>query len=453
MRNFLSTIKNQEFFRNVFTLASGTAIAQAIPLLVAPILTRIYSPADFGLLAVFISITSLLAVAVTGRYELAILLPRQNNRARRLVRMAISLTATCSLALLVILLPTGKQIAKLFADPRMATWIYFIPLAVFLCACFEVLRYYGVRKRKYKIIAGSQMVRSATDSGTQMGLGAIGGQGYGLITAYLLSLSVGNFRLWNFFRKESIAKGELSWFELNAWRKIAGRYRKFPGFSLPAQFLNTASLQLPIFTFSVFFTGAIAGWYALAQRVLNAPMTLIGTAIGQVYFQKSAEFSSDPEKLKQLTWNLYRILLIVGILPLGAVLVFGDLLFGWVFGAEWTNAGNYASMLSVWILFVFISSPLSNLFYVQERQRQGLVLQAVIFASRFLVVAVCVLWHLDAYYTVALFGAVGALIFFGLICHLLARVGIKIFNIIIFTTAVLAAVLLPMLLIRFLIWM
>src|SRR5690606_21515153 len=270
---------------------------------------------------------------------------------------------------------------------------------------------------------------------------------FGLITGYLASLFTGNIRLWHIFHNDMQQAGE----RLNdteGLKLVAGRYRNFPKFALPAHFLNTASLQLPVFIFSVFFSGAVAGWYAFAQKVLNAPMTIMGSAIGQVFFQKAAEHKDDSEELREITWGLDKTLLWVGVLPLCVILVFGEGIFGWVFGAEWTVAGKYAQMLSVWVLFVFISSPLSNLFFVQEKQKQALALQAVIFGSRFIVLLLCVLLRFDAHLTVLLFGIVGAVIFFIFIFYLLSYVGIRKMAVLGHTLLVLATVMIPLLLIR-----
>lgn len=447
MGNLFKKVREHDFFRNAITLATGTTIAQAIPLLIAPILTRLYTPGDFGLLAIFVSITALLSIVATGRYEVAIVLPVQARRARRLLRLSIFLTAIFSLVVLTVIVLAHDTLAALFTDERMDFWLYFIPPAVLLNGIFESLRYYGIRQKAYKPIAGALTLRSATDGAAQLGAGFAGGQSFGLITGYIASLFTGNIRLWRIFHKDMQQAGE----QLNdrdGLKLVAGRYRNFPKFTLPAHFLNTASLQLPVFVFSVFFSGAVAGWYAFAQKVLNAPMTIMGSAIGQVFFQKAAEHKDDSQKLREITWGLYKTLLWVGVLPLCVILIFGEGIFGWVFGAEWAVAGQYAQMLSVWVLFVFISSPLSNLFFVQEKQKQALALQTVIFGSRFLVLLLCVLLHFDAHLTVQLFGIVGAVIFFIFIFYLLSSVGIRKTTILVHTSLALATVIVPLFLIR-----
>ncbi|WP_118972368.1 lipopolysaccharide biosynthesis protein [Taibaiella koreensis] len=438
-------IKLTDFVRNVLTLTTGTTVAQAIPVLITPVLTRLYTPADFGLLTLFVSLTSLLTVVVTGQYELSILLPGVDRDARKLVRLALMLTVSASILLLLLVLLLHAPLLTCFKDKRIGFWLYLVPVAVLFSGVFEILRYYSVRQQAYKGIAVATVIRSGTAGGLQVAAGMAGAQAAGLLWGNLLSLLGGNLGVIRVYLKK---KEKEEPFRITPdLRRMAWRYRNFPKFTLPSLLLNTASLQLPVYVFATFFSNTVVGFYALSQRVLNAPMTLVGAAIGQVYFQKAASGNGDKEQLRQLTWALYKHLLLLGTLPMAALLFWGDKLFGWFFGSSWTVAGQYAQSLSLWFLFVFISSPLSNLFFVQGKQKQGLLLQVIIFVSRALVLLLCLWRHYDAAATVVWFGAIGALIFFCFVFYLLSSAGIGKLQILVYTLAVLAAGILPFFLI------
>lgn len=434
------------FLKNVLTLTTGTTIAQAIPVLIAPVLTRLYGPSDFGLLTVFISVTALLATIVTGKYELAIVLPAKDKEARKLVWLSLLLTTLCSgLLLITVLLAHDWLLAHLFHDKHMDIWLYFIPLSVFVTGAFEALRYYSIRARAYNSIAVSSVVRSGTAGVGQVVAGLAGMQAAGLLLGNLLSLFSGNLGVAGVFLKNREAKAVP--YSRKELKLSAFRYRNFPRFTLPSSLLNTASLQLPVYVFTAFFSNTIVGLYALSQRVLSAPMNIVGAAIGQVYFQKAAEYRGNADKIRTLTWELYKRLLWLGVLPIAILMFRGDILFAWVFGKEWLIAGQYAQSLSLWFLFVFISSPLSNLFFVQEKQKQGLILQVIIFTSRAAVLLLCILQQYSAAFTVLLFGITGAVLFFLFIVYLLSSVGIPRLTIIGYTCMVLAAGIIPVYLI------
>ncbi|WP_118951403.1 lipopolysaccharide biosynthesis protein [Taibaiella helva] len=438
-------IKLTDFVRNVLTLTTGTTVAQAIPVLITPILTRLYTPDDFGLLTLFVSLCSLLTLIATGQYEMSVVLPGADRDARKLVRFALMLTLGVSVLLLLLILTLHGPLVSLLKDGRIGFWLYLLPLAVLFSGAFEILRYYSVRQKAYRGIAAASVIRSGIAGGVQVGAGAAGGQAAGLLWGNLVSLLGGNLGVISVYLKNR-QEGET--FRLTpGMKRMAWRYRNFPRFTLPSLLLNTASQQLPVYIFATFFSNTIVGFYAMSQRVLNAPMALVGAAIGQVYFQKAAAAKGDQQQIKQLTWALYRHLLLLGVFPIAALLFWGDKLFAWFFGSGWIVAGQYAQSLSLWFLFVFISSPLSNLFFVQGKQKQGLLLQIIIFSSRALVMLLCLWLRYDAAVTVMWFGAVGALIFFCFIFYLLSSAGISKWQILGYTLAVLAAAIVPFFLI------
>lgn len=447
----MRSLKPNSFLKNVVTLTTGTTIAQAIPALISPILTRIYSPEDFGLLAIFISITSLFTVLVTGKYELAIVLPEEEINAQKLVRLSLVLTLYSCIALLVIFFLAHQPMLHLFKDKRISIWLYLVPVAVFFTASLEVYRFYCIRHKAYKDISKSSVIKSGTASIFQIGLGLLNSGPLGLLLGNMLSIFTGNLPMRNIFTKNKI-KNEEKDYEINSLKKMATRYNNFPKFTLPSLFLNNASLQLPIFFFSTFFSSATVGFYALTQRVLNMPMTIIGSSIGQVFFQKASEHKGDPIFLRSITWKLYKDLLKIGIFPLSILLFFGKEIFSFVFSSQWETAGVYAQILSVWIFFVFISSPLSNLFFVQERQKEGLILHIVIFSSRIIVLFACVLFHFDALETVFYFGAIGAIVFLGFIFYLLSSIGIKKMVIVNYTLIVIIVGFVPVYLFKAFLW-
>lgn len=428
-------INATDFVRNIFTLATGTSIAQVIPVLIAPVLTRLFSPDDFGLLALFVSTTALLSVMVTGKYELAIVLPEKEEDARKLVRLALLITAACSLLLLLLVVVLhGTLLSVFFKKEHTGQWLYLLPLAAGATGVFEILRYYSIRKKAYRLLSRSLIIKSAAGAVLQIAAGIAGMQAPGLIGGNILALFSGNVSISRLFRAKE--GGGKKVFSLAALRSVAARYRNFPKYTIPSALLNTASVQLPVYVLGAFFSNTLVGFYALSQRVLSMPMNLVGAAVGQVYFQKAAECKEDTAQIKTLTWNLYRGLLWTGVFPIAALVIWGDVLFAWVFGKEWIIAGRYAQRLSIWFLFVFISSPLSNLFFIQEKQKQSLVLQLIIFISRAAVLFLCVWLHYDALRTVTCFGIVGALLFFCFIFYLLVTAGISGLKVLGYTFAV-----------------
>ena len=163
-----------EFSRNVLTLMTGTTIAQAIPIAISPILTRIYTPEDFGVLALYISLVSIFSVIATLRYELAIMQPRQNDDAAALVVLSVVITSGISLFLLVGILVFNEKIQALFGNDEIGAWLFLCPVSVFLTGLYQALNYWNTRKKQYKKIASSKISQGVSASATQVGFGGGG---------------------------------------------------------------------------------------------------------------------------------------------------------------------------------------------------------------------------------------------------------------------------------------
>ena len=134
-----------EFSRNVLTLMTGTSIAQAIPIAVSPILTRIYTPEEFGSFALYMTIVSLLSILVTGRYELAIMLPKKDEDAINLVALSILISFIISVFVFLIVFIFNTEITDWLANKAISSWLYLIPLSIFFSGLYQSLYFWNNR--------------------------------------------------------------------------------------------------------------------------------------------------------------------------------------------------------------------------------------------------------------------------------------------------------------------
>ena len=421
-----------EFVRNVVTLMTGTTIAQAIPIAVSPILSRLYSPEDFGLFALFMSAAGIISVIATGCYELAIILPENDEDAINIVALSIIITFIVSALAFLVLWMWNLEISALVNNPEISKWLYFVPLVVLFTGLYQSFNYWFNRKKQYKKLAVSRVAQNAAAVGTKlsMGFGRLGAGG--LMAGSIFGGFTGAGLLgWQTYRDAAF---NIRLINKNSIKNQAVRYKRFPIYSSLSGFLNTASLQVPIILLSSFFSSAVAGLYFYSHKLLSMPMSLMGRSIGQVFFQKASEHKNDPEKLKEITFLVYKKLLYIGVFPLSLVMVYGDYIFSFIFGGNWRIAGEYAQVLSLWILFVFISSPLSTLFDVLEKQKEELIFNYLIFIARVAALFAGGLIFHDAYIAIILFGTTGAVMWFGFSLYLLKLVHIDYSESFIFTS-------------------
>ena len=360
------------FGRNVLTLASGTAVAQVIPVLASPILTRLYYPNAFGILALYVPVVSVGAVLVTGRYELAILIPRDDAEARDLLVLALALSVGLSTILALLLLASSPLAAAGFV-PRVPSWAWIAPLGILLTAATQSLGYWINRQSRYRQLVTSRVLQSGSMFGVQTLGGAltaragvlVAGHVAGQLTA-VVSLSRAAWRADG---------GLLRATSLEGLRRVASLHRRFPLFMVPGHLANAASLQIPTVLLAAFFGPAIAGLYSLAERVLVLPSSLVGSAIGDVYRQAAAEAYNRTGNCRELYLQTLRRLALISILPCAIVIVGGPWLFSFAFGTAWRESGALASVLAAMVFFQMISSPLSQTVLLANMQRVDMAWQ------------------------------------------------------------------------------
>lgn len=434
-----------EFSRNVLTLMTGTTIAQAIPIAISPILTRIYTPEDFGVLALFMAIASIFGSISNGRYELAIMLPKKDEDAVNIVALGFIITTFISFTLLVLVILFSDYFTKLLNHNEIGAWLYFVPISVFFTGIYNILNYFNNRKKQYKDLAKATVLKSIVGAILQLTLGFFKFGFSGLIISSLTSQLVANTKLLSNIIKDKVLISKISKLKIIA---LAKRYKKFPKFDMPSAIMNTASLQMPVLLLGAFFNTSTVGFFSLSHRFISMPMSLIGSSIGQVFFQQSANVKNDNEALKKLTLNTYKKLFKLGILPFSIITVFGDIVFAFVFGTDWIVAGEYAQVLAIWVLFLFVHSPITSLFSTLEKQKEAMIINIIIIVSRALIITLTAYLYSDAYITIISYSILGILLNLYILFYFFKLLDISIFSEIKYLTRNFFLVITPLLIIR-----
>lgn len=405
--------KNKSFASDVLTLVGGTTFAQIITLLAAPILTRLYGPEDFGVWALFISVTGIIGVVACLRYELSIMLPESDDEAINLLGLSLAIVLLVSITTIPLIYIFKDSVVILLNSPQLGDYVWLIPPFIFISGVFLALNYWNSRTKQFKRLSFARVSSSLSSTGTQIGAGVAGyTTGIGLIAGSF----VGNF-ISTAVLGGQIWKDDYRLFRsyIHPGRMINGlkRYRKFPLIDSWSALLNAISWQLPAFLLAFFFSPTIVGFYSLGFRLLQMPMNFVGKSLSQVFFQR-ASIARSENNLSSLVENVFRILVVVGMFPILTVAIVGSDIFSVVFGQEWTEAGVYAQILSIWAFLWFISSPLSSIYVVLEEQQFGLKFNIFNFATR--VLSLSIGGYLgDARMALILFAASGILVY-GYLC-------------------------------------
>ncbi|MEN5238972.1 oligosaccharide flippase family protein [Pseudomonas sp. TWI923] len=355
---FSRFLPQSNFAKSVMTLMTGTGLAQLLPIALSPILTRLFTPQEFGVFALYGSICAILAVLVTGKYELAIVVPRHDSEAINLVAVTIVSSMAVSLILLGVVLAWDGPIVKLLGHPEVQSWLYLVPFATLILGCYYALNFWANRRSRYKSMAISRVVQSGASSAMQLAAGVSRIGLLGLILGQLLGQLLSTLYL-----AKSLPRDERNLFRrisIKRMKCVARRHIGYPKFMVPGQAMSVGATEMPLLLLTVFFGAGVAGFYSLAQRVMAAPLSLVANAIGDVYRQRAAGHYASKGECLDIFLGSFKRLVLFAFLPMLPVLLFGPWLFAFVFGDAWRAAGEIASLLSVLVFFQTLSSPLSS---------------------------------------------------------------------------------------------
>ncbi|PER82303.1 lipopolysaccharide biosynthesis protein [Bacillus cereus] len=345
-------------------LLTGTTIAHAITFLFSPIITRVYSPSEFGLYTLFLTIGTSLGLFATMRYEMAILLPKDEKEADNLKKLCIFF----SLIVSAIILFGTITYYSIFNTKH----ILFLGLFIFVLftGLYQTYYYLSNRNNDYKGMGNSRIIQTLLFSILSIIFYKIGGSG--LIIAHIISIIASyaylkNRRSLRFFQTNFQLKG------LKKLINVAKEYKDMPLYNSIHAFMDIIMNNGLLFLISIFYGSAVLGLYSFAWKVLRAPLAVIGSAVGQVYLKRASQYYNDKKMIKPLMNKIIFRLLLVAI-PLFLILgLEGDRIFSILFGEDWKEAGVYVQILSPWLFFNFMSSPIVQTFVVLNKQRNALI--------------------------------------------------------------------------------
>jgi O-antigen/teichoic acid export membrane protein len=372
LREQLRVWRADGFLRSVGVLVGGTGLAQAILALSLPVATRLYSPADFGVLSVFAGLITIVSVAACLRFEIAIPLPKREVFARNLLVLSLVCAAAVAGALGVIIAVFSPVLIAWLNQPRLAPYLWLVPVGVLLAASMSALQFWYVRRQSFVALARARIGQSIAAAATQLACGWAGIAPAGLLLAQMLNSGMACLTLgYRVLRNEPALRRSVS---LPRMRAMFRQYDRFPKLSTLEAVSNAAQAYLPLIMIAALVSGQEAGYLGLAMYAVQAPMTLLGGAVSQVYLSRAAHEHRE-QRLGTFTTEVFGRLLRIGVGPI----VFGGLVapdaFAIVFGQDWRRAGDLVVWMTPWFVLQFLAFPLSMALPITRSHKTSLVLQ------------------------------------------------------------------------------
>ncbi len=417
-------LAGSEFLRSVLALMAGGAAAQAIGIAVSPLLARLFTPADFGVLGLFLALAAILGEVGTLRYDLAVMLPDDDRDALATAALAGGLMLGTAAATLLGVAFLRREVAALVGEPALAPWLWLLPASILIAGGYSVLSMLAGRRKLFRDIARNRVGQAGVSAAASLGLGLARTGAGGLLAGTLAGQAAGPLLL--FPRTWRAYAGSAAGVDRARVREVARRYRDFPRFELPNSLVFAVAQSGLVLLLGRFFGAEAVGLYAFAQKILMAPYLLFASAFSQAFYQKlSATWAAEPTALPGLVGKAIDRIVLVWTVPLALLAGLSFFYAPIVFGADWGALFRYVFLLAPPAYLTLVAVPLSHVLKTIGRQRTALALNTSLSVARIgaLLLAGALGWGiLDA---LLVFSVVGTLhVTFNLLV-VLRRVGLR----------------------------
>lgn len=371
---YLNLKQNKPVY-SILKLVSGTGLGHLLTFLALPILTRLFSPESFEVLAIFSSLVIIISSAVCFRYEIAIPLPKKDSDGLALLLISILSALIISILLFIFTFCFKERLSYLAKID--VSFLLMIPFGVFLAGSFNALQFWSTRKKDFTLIAQTRVGQSFAMNSFQVGSAFLSFPA-GLVWGQLLSYSVGSISICKKLLKTH--RAIISRLTYKKLKHNALRYDQYPKYSTFEVLANNAGIQLPVVLIAVYIVGPEAGYLFLALKIMQVPMALLGGSIAQVFYAEVA--NSDKEKISTSCEKSISSLLKLGVGPIIFIGLVTEVFAVYVFGDNWQRTGEIMALLTPWFALQFLASPISMVMHVANAQKQALILTLFGFAIR-----------------------------------------------------------------------
>ncbi len=408
-----------EFWINVSKLATGTIASQILAIVFTPFITRVFDAKDIGTLNLFNQIVGLMVVISMLRLDRAIVLA-DNDEAKKLVSTGFTIILFFFVFLLLLTFPFQSYWISFLGLTYPGYFILTIPVAFFLQSVINLFKTGGNTFKLYTTMAKGLFLQALLLQLLKLffGLNLGAGPAWLILAELLAATTVIIYYVFELGKKAQFKIEIIGWNDL---KKLLLEHKNFIKFDVPASLLNFLSWSAASFLLAYFFDAKTVGYYALGFTMLRLPMNLLGKAIGDVFYKKSAGEASDINTLRKSSNQVVIQLFSFGILPITAIFFFGDVLFSFFFGKHWIPAGEYSQVLSFWTFIWFISSPISNLYYILGLQHKFMQFMAVSLIIRALSIVIAAKFF-DAPMAIFLYSIASLLVYGYQLIYLLNKV-------------------------------
>ncbi|MBQ0016852.1 MAG: oligosaccharide flippase family protein [Bacteroidales bacterium] len=369
----IRNILRSDLFHNAARLLSANVVAQIVGLLIYPILTRMFAPEDFGIANLFLSIASIVALFTTAEYQYAVMLPRSDQQAAFCLHGGIFITIIVCLTCCGICF-FAQPIENLFQAPSLASYLWMMPIYVFLIAIGNLLNFWLMRHKRFDCVSQLQISQNLINAGGKTACGAahIGG---GLIVSPVVSMAIAvGIALWRMPQK---LWKNLTVLSPRGTLAAMSRYQNFPRFSLPKSLVDNLASNMPTLLLAPAFGSTTIGFLGMALTLTFTPIRIICSSVNRVFFQHNAQMVQQKQPLRPFVGRTITTIAAI-IVPIAILLyLLSPSICRWLLGDNWQTCGIYIRMMIPYLSLAAISLTLNYIPDLLGRQRGLLIFAAI----------------------------------------------------------------------------
>lgn len=395
-------VDDSPLIKNIGILVSGTFLAQFVYLLASPLLSRLYTKEDFGALGSLLAIAGLISVVASLKYEMALVVEDDDAKAQHLQFLCFVLLVLVSSLVLLASFWVPGNIPLVDDNPLLNDLLPICGLIVFLSGFYNILKFRITREKAYWTLTRADVFQKISTALLQVFLGVLGLSVWGLAWGYAFGFLVAIVIMVS--KEKAVCQIIKS--RYSECLDVAREHYRFAAYAAPQNFLNFFSQNLPVFLLGFYYGLGVVGSYWFAMRILQLPLTLVSGAVRQVFYKEAVDLKNTPELLLSKFKKITATLAVLIIIPALTIITFGSDLFILIFGESWEQAGQFSSLMMLWLTVGFINPPAVTIFNALNLQHISLFLDVVLFCLRGISLLLGGL-YLDASETIALYSLAG----------------------------------------------
>jgi O-antigen/teichoic acid export membrane protein len=398
--NFLDKLRKNRFWSSVVLVSSGAIAAQILNTISYPLITRLYTPSEYGIFVLFMSVLGTINLLGSLSYEQSIPINDSDEEAIWTFDLCIIILLSLSIGLFFFAILIGINKLEISYISDFNHYIFYLPVGFLFLGLYTILISWNLRGKYFKIIAKTKLNQSIFGNSTKILLGILSFGTSGLIIGSIIGQSFGILAL-----SKTICPNKQNkiFSKLSEIINSAKKYKSFPLFHAPNSIFISLSSQIPIVFIAFMYDETIAGYYGLALSVTFLPVKFIGSSIQDVFYSEIAQLMTDRDKIKKISNNVILKSALIIALPMTILFFYGTYLFSVIFGPEWEISGIIATYLSFYLIFYFIFHPQSYILLVFQKQRFQLYLNILKVIVIIALMYITYLFELDKFIFIKLF--------------------------------------------------